>query len=373
MKIVFFGDSITDSNRNYSDPEDLGDGYVSMVEKRLRLLNPQNPPKVINHGVGGNRTEHLLERIDRDVVNESPDVVVLYIGINDVWHGVDNGNLISPEQFRENYLSLVTTIRGTGAKLILIQPYVLPVGGMGRLRVHLDPYLKIISDIAAQERLPLIRLDEIFRGVTQDIPPAQFSADGIHPTHRGCRYIADLVMKELKAESKRLLVVIDMQNDFVNGTLGTAEAQKIIPEVSALISRERADGTTEVVFTQDTHSGNYLSTQEGKLLPVLHCLRGTKGWELVKGLSAQAEGARVFEKDAFSSVPLAEYARKNRYDEITLCGLCTDVCVISNALLLKAFCPETEIKVSASACAGTSAEAHKTALEAMKNCQITVE
>ena len=162
---------------------------------------------------------------------------------------------------------------------------------------------------------------------------------------------------------KRLLIVVDMQRDFVDGALGSAAAQAIVPVVGALVS-----GADEVVYTQDTHGGDYLETHEGKLLPVPHCIRGTAGWEILPQLFRR--GARVFEKGTFGSVPLAEYAAG--YGEITLCGVCTDICVVSNALLIRAFAPEASVRVVAGACAGTSPEAHQAALLTMKSCQIEI-
>lgn len=162
---------------------------------------------------------------------------------------------------------------------------------------------------------------------------------------------------------RRLLVVVDMQRDFVDGALGSEAARKIVPAVQALVAE--AD---EVVYTQDTHEENYLDTHEGKFLPVPHCIRGTAGWEIVPQLFRR--GARVFEKGTFGSVPLAEYAAG--YGEITLCGVCTDICVVSNALLIRAFAPEAGVRVAASACAGTSPEAHQAALLTMKSCQIEI-
>ena len=162
---------------------------------------------------------------------------------------------------------------------------------------------------------------------------------------------------------KRLLIVVDMQRDFVDGALGSAAAQAIVPAVGALVS-----GADEVVYTQDTHGGDYLETHEGKLLPVPHCIRGTEGHEILPEVFRR--GARVFEKGTFGSVPLAEYAAG--YGEITLCGVCTDICVVSNALLIRAFAPEASVCVVAGACAGTSPEAHQAALLTMKSCQIEI-
>ena len=166
---------------------------------------------------------------------------------------------------------------------------------------------------------------------------------------------------------KRLLIFVDMQNDFVTGALGTREAQAILPAVQALLARERAAGS-DIAFTLDTHGEDYLSTQEGRLLPVPHCLRGTWGWQLADGLDAS--GARRFEKGTFGSVELAQYARA--YEEIVLCGVCTDICVVSNALLIKAFAPEAEVMAAENACAGATPEAHAAAIATMRSCQIRI-
>ena len=198
VKIVFFGDSITESGRNLLDPEDLGVGYVKIAAGKLRLLYPDTNFKFVNRGVGGERTAELLKRVKKDVVDENPDYVVLEVGINDVWCRFSRGEEVTPEAFRANYLSLVDTILATGAKLFLIQPYALKMGDKQRFRPFLSRFNEAIREIAQEKDIALVPVDEIFMGVTQDIDPAQFATDGVHPTHRGCRYIADLLIKVLK-------------------------------------------------------------------------------------------------------------------------------------------------------------------------------
>lgn len=198
MKIVFFGDSVTEAGRDKSDPSSLGEGYVKIAAGKLRPLYPDRPLAFVNRGVSGDRTKELLARFDRDVVGEKPDVVVMGIGINDVWHRFSHGLVTTPDEFRENYTLLVEKIKATGATLLLLEPYLLNVMDKQRLRPSLNKFNAIIREIAEREQVTLIPLDEIFTGVTQDIAASQFAADGIHPTHRGCRYIADLVVKELK-------------------------------------------------------------------------------------------------------------------------------------------------------------------------------
>ena len=181
----------------------------------------------------------------------------------------------------------------------------------------------------------------------------------------------------------KVLVVVDMQNDFIDGTLGTPEAQAIVPKVVKKI--EEFDGV--ILHTMDTHYEDYLDTQEGKLLPVKHCLSGTEGWEMppliedaIRYKSRESGYVQSFLKETFGSVDLAWYLQNDGLpqieddtSEIVLIGLCTDICVISNALLLKAFLPEVKITVDASCCAGVTPESHKNALEAMKMCQINIE
>lgn len=169
----------------------------------------------------------------------------------------------------------------------------------------------------------------------------------------------------------KLLVVIDMQVDFVTGALGTREAVEIIPAVQRAISEELGKDTA-VVFTKDTHYENYKKTQEGKKLPIEHCIQGTSGWQLIPELRDYEMACPVFEKGTFGSTDLAQYIRKNGFDEIELIGLCTDICIISNALLIKAAVPEATIIVNSNCCAGVTPEGHKNALEAMKICQIEI-
>ena len=172
---------------------------------------------------------------------------------------------------------------------------------------------------------------------------------------------------------KKLLLVIDMQNDFIDGSLGTKEAQKILP---AVIEKVREfDG--DVIFTRDTHFENYMETQEGRRLPVPHCIKGTAGWELAPELERlRAErNAPVFDKLTFGCKELPVYLAESYpegLESAELIGVCTDICVISNALLLKAFFPELPVSVTASLCAGVTPESHEIALKAMKMCQSEV-
>lgn len=162
-----------------------------------------------------------------------------------------------------------------------------------------------------------------------------------------------------------------MQNDFVTGALANSDAQKIIGGIAEYIAAHKKCGGA-VVFTRDTHYSDYLSTQEGRLLPVEHCIAGTPGHEIVDELLPFSKAATVIDKPAFGSIELGEYVRDNRFDSVTLVGVCTDICVISNAFIVKAYCPETKVIVRRALCAGVTQESHENALRAMAAAQIEV-
>ena len=164
---------------------------------------------------------------------------------------------------------------------------------------------------------------------------------------------------------RKVLIVIDMQNDFINGSLGTPEAQAIVPNVKKKIEEYKSRGD-EIIFTRDTHEKNYLTTNEGKHLPVEHCILNTQGWQIADGL--EVENCGYVNKSTFGW----RYWSDHIFEEIELVGLCTDICVVSNALILKATFPEADITVDASCCAGVTPESHKAALTTMKMCQINV-
>ena len=173
-----------------------------------------------------------------------------------------------------------------------------------------------------------------------------------------------------------VLIVVDMQTDFVSGALGTKEAVEIVPYVVGRVVDGVNRGET-ILFTRDTHEAGYLETQEGRNLPVPHCVRGTEGWEIIPQLTEYTEGRTILDKPTFGSAELGrllqELNGKDPIEKITLIGLCTDICVISNALLVKAFLPEVPVAVDAKCCAGVTPESHANALAAMGVCQITVE
>ena len=172
----------------------------------------------------------------------------------------------------------------------------------------------------------------------------------------------------------KYLIVVDMQNDFISGSLGSKDAEKTVDAVCRKIN-EYKNENCRIFVTLDTHGEDYLSTEEGKNLPVVHCVKGSEGWKNDKRIEKALDGkGEYFEKNTFGSVRLAQTLSQiiQEGDTVELCGLCTDICVVSNALLIRAFCPETEIYVDGKCCAGVTKEKHFSALETMKSCQIKV-
>ena len=173
--------------------------------------------------------------------------------------------------------------------------------------------------------------------------------------------------------TKKTLIVVDMQNDFIDGPLGNDECKQAVP---AVIDAVNNGGYTDVILTRDTHGDNYLNTQEGRKLPVVHCIKGTDGWQINEKVKTALKDAVVIDKPTFGSKILAEEITKIAEKEditVTLVGLCTDICVVSNAILIKAYLPEIPVKVIASCCAGVTPESHEAALATMRMCQVQVE
>lgn len=166
----------------------------------------------------------------------------------------------------------------------------------------------------------------------------------------------------------KYLIVVDMQKDFINGSLGSKDAEAIVPSVVNKV--KNFDG--KVIFTRDTHFDDYLKTQEGRKLPVVHCVKDTEGWQICGELKPYVN--TVVDKVTFGSVDLPDIIKnfKDDIEEIELCGLCTDICVISNAMILKAAFPEVTVTVDSKCCAGVSVESHNTALNAMRAVQIEI-
>ena len=171
---------------------------------------------------------------------------------------------------------------------------------------------------------------------------------------------------------RKILIVIDMQNDFIDAALGTQEAVGIVEAVKEKI---RSYPAADVIATMDTHGDNYMNTQEGKYLPVPHCIKGTDGWRIRPDIAELLKGAAIYEKPTFGSTAMAADLKaisEKEEIELELIGLCTDICVVSNALLLKATMPEVKISVDPACCAGVTPEKHLAALETMRSCQIQV-
>ncbi len=167
----------------------------------------------------------------------------------------------------------------------------------------------------------------------------------------------------------KYLIVVDMQKDFVDGALGTAEAEAIVPRVKEKIAEAKANGD-KIIFTRDTHQPEYLSTNEGKHLPVEHCIENTPGWQIYDGLDTT--DAVIVDKPTFGFLDWAKYIADSEDLTLELIGLCTDICVVSNALVLKAMFLEATVIVDSSACAGVTPETHDAALLTMKMCQVEV-
>lgn len=173
----------------------------------------------------------------------------------------------------------------------------------------------------------------------------------------------------------KTLIVIDMQNDFIDGALGTVEAVSIVPKVKKKIEEYKAHGD-EIIFTRDTHTKNYLNTNEGKHLPVVHCVEGTDGWQIPKELDlpeCEHINKPTFGWDSWDiKITNTANFKERNFEEIEIVGLCTDICVVSNALILKAMYPEISISVDSTCCAGVTPTSHEAALATMKMCQINV-
>ncbi len=201
MKIVCIGDSITAAGRNLSDPADLGNGYAKITNAKLKLLLPDAGVTLVNKGVDGTTIPDLLARVQTDVTDEQPEVVILEGGINDVRNAVAAEAEFDASAFKADYEALVKAIKATGAKLIIIEPFVLKVSAdKARYRRYLNAELEIIEDIGYTYADAIVHLDEIFNGVCEGDPKEakNWAEDGIHPTHRASRHIANIVIAKIQ-------------------------------------------------------------------------------------------------------------------------------------------------------------------------------
>lgn len=198
MKIIFFGDSITDCGRDRDDVNSLGNGYVKILADKLRPIYPETDIELINKGVSGDRVQELLERVQTDVLDLKPDAVVVMVGINNVWHKFTQGKEFELDAFERQLTELLTKLKSSGACVIFLEPFLLPAPDKLRMRRLFDEELKIIDRVAAEMCDEFVAYDEMFNGLVESIPYTEYSLDGVHPTHRGSRLIADTAIKAIR-------------------------------------------------------------------------------------------------------------------------------------------------------------------------------
>ena len=198
MKIVFFGDSITDCERDRSDIKSLGNGYVKVLADKLRPIYPDTDIELINKGVSGDEISDLLARVDKDVIALKPDAVVIMIGINNTLHHFRDEKPIDYKQLEADFKELLKKLKKEGIVVIFLEPFLMPAPDKLRMRKVFDKELEIINKIALKIADEVVAYDEMFNGVAQSIPYTEYSLDGVHPTHRGSRLIADTAIKAIR-------------------------------------------------------------------------------------------------------------------------------------------------------------------------------
>lgn len=198
MKIVFFGDSITDCERDRGDDKSLGNGYVKILADKLRPIYPDTDINLINRGVSGNEVSDLLARVDKDVIALKPDAVVIMIGINNTIHKFKVGKELDLNRFEKDLTALLTHLKDAGIVVIFLEPFLLPAPDKLRMRKLFEKELEIINKVALALSDEFVAYDEMFNGLAQSIPYTEYSADGVHPTHRGSRLIADTAIKAIR-------------------------------------------------------------------------------------------------------------------------------------------------------------------------------
>lgn len=198
MKIVFFGDSITDCDRERDDEKSLGNGYVKILADKLRPIYPDTDIELINKGVSGNEVCDLLARVESDVIGLKPDAVVIMIGINNVIHKFKYGKELNLKQLERDLTQLITVLKEEEITVIFLEPFLLPAPDKRRMRKLFDDELKIIDRVASELADEFVAFDEMFNGLAESIPYAEYSEDGVHPTHRGSRLIADTAIKAIR-------------------------------------------------------------------------------------------------------------------------------------------------------------------------------
>lgn len=198
MKIVFFGDSITDCGRDRNDINSLGNGYVKVLADKLLPIYPDTDIELINKGIAGNEVGDLLARVDVDVIALKPDAVVIMIGINNVLHKYKNGKELDFNLFESQLTQLLTKLKDAGIVVIFLEPFLLPAPDKLRMRKLFNAELKIIDRVASEICDEFVAYDEMFNGIAESIPYTEYSGDGVHPTHRGSRLIADTAIKAIR-------------------------------------------------------------------------------------------------------------------------------------------------------------------------------
>lgn len=198
MKIVFFGDSITDCDRDRGDLNSLGNGYVKILADKLRPIYPDTDIELINKGISGDRVQELLARVQTDVIDLKPDAVVIMIGINNVWHKFTHGKELDLAEFEQDLKELITKLKAAGIVVIFLEPFLLPAPDKLRMRKVFNDELKIIDRVGEEMCDEFVAFDEMFNGLVESIPYTEYSLDGVHPTHRGSRLIANTAIKAIR-------------------------------------------------------------------------------------------------------------------------------------------------------------------------------
>ena len=198
MRIVFFGDSITDCDRDRGDLNSLGNGYVKILADKLRPIYPDTDIELINKGISGDRVQELLARVQTDVIDLKPDAVVIMIGINNVWHKFTHGKELDLVEFEQDLKELITKLKEAGIVVIFLEPFLLPAPDKLRMRKIFNEELKIIDRVGEEMCDEFVAFDEMFNGLVESIPYSEYSLDGVHPTHRGSRLIADTAIKAIR-------------------------------------------------------------------------------------------------------------------------------------------------------------------------------
>ena len=198
MKIVFIGDSITDSDRDRNDESSLGNGFVKVLADKLRPIYPDTDIQLINKGISGNEVCDILARVQSDVIDLKPDAVVIMIGINNTLHKFKYGKELNLKQFENDLTELLTRLKEAGIVVIFLEPFLMPAPDKLRMRRLFNEELKIVDRVASEICDEFVAYDEMFNGLSESIPYTEFSADGVHPTHRGSRLIADTAIKAIR-------------------------------------------------------------------------------------------------------------------------------------------------------------------------------